>query len=557
MFEPQIENNRSLETMLTEPVNAQGLMLVGYQRFNDGGTFFSDRVHEDLATADFVCNDPEDRWMLMGRGKWQVNNNPVDKWGDVREAIQYINIFLEKMDGVTWAQNENINKMFADRLKGESYALRAILNYFFLRAHAGVAGGQLLGVPIVTASENVNSDFNIPRQPFQVCVDQVFSDFEEALKYLPETYDDHTDAQVPEEYKALGIKGADYNRVYGQYMKGRIDATIVKAMRAKFALMCASPAFSKGCNVTWQQAADYAAQVVGGKSVVPNGHTWYNHTDEINALKDGDCPPEAIWRGDRTGDDNRDFEASCFPPTLYGKGFINPTQNLVDAFPAANGYPISDPNSNYDKTKPFENRDPRLDLYIIHDGSVLRETTINTGSASTTRDGINSTDASKSITGYYLRKFMNEECSPDPSNPQGRRHFKPRIRYTEMFLVYAEALNEAGNTAKAAEIMKEIRDRALGPGKDQYLPTISGNQAKMRELIHNERRIELMGENFRFWDLRRWEEPINETIYGYDADRGSKMSVGELNYGSHMNYGPIPESELLKWSNLVQNDGWQ
>ena len=556
MFEPQIENNRNLETMLTEPINAQGLMLTGYSKFNDGGTFFSDRLHEDLATADFVCNDPEDRWMLMGRGSWKAYNNPVDKWSDVRQSIQYINLFLQKMDEVTWAQDENINKMFADRLKGESYALRAIHNYFFLRAHSGLVNGQLMGIPILTEPEDVTSDFNVSRKPFQECVDQIFADFEEALKYLPESYEKHTDAQVPSQYQALGIKGADYDRVYGAYMKGRIDATIVKAMRAKFALMCASPAYSRGCNVTWQQAADYAQQVVGGKSIIPNGNVWYKNTEEINNLSDGECPPEAIWRGDRTGDDNNDFESSCYPPSLYGKGYINPTQNLVDAFPAANGYPITDANSGYDPSKPFANRDPRLDLYIIHDGSVFRDATIETGTNSSTSDGIGK-EATSTTTGYYLKKFMNEECSPDPSNKQGRRHYKIRIRYTEMFLVYAEALNECGRTAEAAAIIKEIRDRGLGAGNDKYLSTISGDQAKMRELIHNERRIELMGENFRFWDLRRWNENLNEDLTGYNSANNSIISVGRLQFESYMNYGPIPQSEIIKWSNLVQNDGWQ
>lgn len=138
-----------------------------------------------------------------------------------------------------------------------------------------------------------------------------------------------------------------------------------------------------------------------------------------------------------------------------------------------------------------------------------------------------------------------------------------------MFLNYAEAQNEAegpqskGKLGKSPyEIVKAIRQRG-GITNDQYLESIKSDPAKMRALIHNERRIELMGENFRFWDLRRWKEPINETVKGMDVvdNGGSKtyeiFDIDKLQYDDHMYYGPIPETEILKWSNLKQNDGWK
>ena len=86
----------------------------------------------------------------------------------------------------------------------------------------------------------------------------------------------------------------------------------------------------------------------------------------------------------------------------------------------------------------------------------------------------------------------------------------------------------------------------------------------MRELIHNERRLELCFENFRFWDLRRWKKEINESAKGVeisqDADKKliytpiNKVEV--RNYKDYMYYGPIPYQETLKWSNLIQNKGW-
>jgi hypothetical protein len=87
----------------------------------------------------------------------------------------------------------------------------------------------------------------------------------------------------------------------------------------------------------------------------------------------------------------------------------------------------------------------------------------------------------------------------------------------------------------------------------------------MMNLIRNERRLELCFENKRFWDLRRWMLPLNETVKGVQIDRNE--DTGALSYtiidvedrkfdNSYQLYGPIPKSEVLKWSNLKQNKGW-
>ena len=83
----------------------------------------------------------------------------------------------------------------------------------------------------------------------------------------------------------------------------------------------------------------------------------------------------------------------------------------------------------------------------------------------------------------------------------------------------------------------------------------------MRELIRNERRLELCFEGFRFWDLRRWDADLDETVYGY-YDDGSETGYQQIEVekrlfeGDKYNYMPIPYSEILKYSELVQNAGW-
>ena len=77
-----------------------------------------------------------------------------------------------------------------------------------------------------------------------------------------------------------------------------------------------------------------------------------------------------LWRNGKNTN-SYDLEVAQFPPSILGGGQINPTQNLVDAFPMANGYPITDPNSGYNAQDPYKNRDPRLNLYIVVNGSTV------------------------------------------------------------------------------------------------------------------------------------------------------------------------------------------
>ena len=101
--------------------------------------------------------------------------------------------------------------------------------------------------------------------------------------------------------------------------------------------------------------------------------------------------------------------------------------------------------------------------------------------------------------------------------------------------------------------------------EDAYLESIKTDQSKMRDLIRNERRLELCFENFRFWDLRRWQAPLNESAKGVsitsNASTGGvdykKIDVEPRAFENYMIYGPIPYSECLKWNELKQNDGWK
>lgn len=166
-------------------------------------------------------------------------------------------------------------------------------------------------------------------------------------------------------------------------------------------------------------------------------------------------------------------------------------------------------------------------LYIVVNGTEMGtdKKIIDTSADNTSNnDGLNRENGYSTRTGYYLRKHLREDVYLSSTTTTGQPHYSPRIRYTEIFLNYAEAANEAwGPTGmgthgySAYDVIKAIRKRAnVGiDNGDAYLESVKDNQAKMRELIRNERRLELCFEGFRFWDLRRWNMDLTEPGQGH------------------------------------------
>lgn len=570
MFEPAIENHKAQSDLLNMPAWATGLLGHAYISNPLGSWRF-----DDVATDDAVTNVQDNNYRKMALGAWRSNNNAQDNWQNLRASWQYINQFLEIVDGVNWAADPISAEMFKKRFKGDAYGMRALYMYHLLLHHAGYAeDGTLLGIPILLQSENLTSDYNLPRNTFKECIAQLNSDVDKAIELLPEEYGDiENNADVPAKYK--GATASQYSRVFGNAGKNRMSARIARAIRAQAALLAASPAYSQGSEVTWATAADYMAEVLSAlgsnpiSKLDPKGNEWYKDGAAIKDAEAGVNIPEMLWRSNRAED--ADIEGNQYPPSLFGKGQVNPTQNLVDAFPMLNGLPISDPNSGYNANNPYENRDPRLKKYILVNGekagpqNKVINTTFNNNSDN--KDGMSKIETS-TVTGYYLKKLLCQSANPDPNSTNKTYHYKPFIRYTEIFLGYAEAANEAWGPKErgshgysAYDVIKAIRERAgiCVNVADKYLDECATSKEKMRALIHNERRLELCFEGFRFYDIRRWKEDMNVTAKGMKIVENtySIVNVEERKYQDYMYYGPVPQSEVLKYSNLFQNKGWQ
>ncbi len=583
MFEPADENNRSEEAMVEESQYTYGLLMYGYGRLP-----YQTTTQTDVATDDAVYNLPSNAFRVMATASWTADedHNPVSQWNACKDGIQYINLFLSKVDNVKFAPSaDSKQQMFIDRLKGEAYGLRAVLYYHLLQAHGGYADdGVLYGVPLLTEPEDGSSDFNQPRATFADCVKQCFDDCDQAMALLPADYVDITsNAEIPEKYLQLGANYSNYNLVFGDRCRNLMSGKVAEAVKAQVALLAASPAFRDQSGVSSADAAIMCGNVlkrIGGmEGFDPQGNIWFKNKTKIDNTTSE--MPEILWRADR-GDKNATQERENFPPSLYGSGRVNPTQNLVDAFPMRNGLPITDSRSGYNPNDPYANRDPRLKDNVLVNGTRFRQVVIITGNYGESEDNLGRI-ATSTVTGYYLLKLLRDDANPQGNATINQYHIYPRIRYTEMFLAYAEAANDAwgpkadpmGIGITAYDVIKAIRTRAgLGtneigqplPEGDVYLEECAADQAKMTNLIRNERRLELCFENKRFWDMRRWLLPLNEGVRGMQVDRNEETN--ELTYtifnvenreydNSYQCYGPIPKSEILKWSNLKQNKGWR
>ena len=517
---------------------AEGVLLTAYNSL-PGLTL------NDVASDDAVSNQIGGSFRRAATGEWSSSFDPLTSWNSYYTAIGYLNLFLDEIvDQTVWSpSNAWQNDNFRRRLKGEAYGLRAYYYSQLLKNHAGIgaSSGALLGVPLILTSALVAQ----PRASFDECVNLILADVKMAVDSLPDIY-----TAVP----ANDPQKADKDAVYGPNFKNRMCGRVAKMIKARVLLQAASPAFNPADDVSkWAAAADAAADIIdafGGVSALTNSRLEF-YLDPANKS-------DHLWRKDPTNSLN--WETNNFPPSLYGNGNTNPSQNLVDAFPGINGWPIGNQSSGYVASNPYANRDPRLAKYIIYNGSSFKNTTINTIDG--TQDGIDKVANRSTRTGYYLLKFMNPGVSLVTGSQINQQHAVNLMRYTEAYLIYAEAANRAwgpdgkGNHAYSArDIISQLRKTAGITGSDPY-PASLTTKADFETLVRNERRLELCFESSRFWDIRRWKDltAMKAEIKGTAAGGATSFVVEERPFTDDMIYGPIPVGEVRK--GLEQNRGW-
>jgi len=259
--------------------------------------------------------------------------------------------------------------------------------------------------------------------------------------------------------------------------------------------------------------------------------------------------------------------------TYYTWGNYCPTQELVDEYQMANGLDIDDPASGYDPQDPYVGRENRFYDFIVYDGATYKQDWMTEADVIYTR--IDKVHPSRNQidfgaddvgnTGYYFKKRL-DNAHPRGGNQDGRNYVY--YRYAEVLLNYAEAQNEAvGPDVSVYEAINAIRQR---PGTD--LPALAGmTQAEMRDAIKRERRIELVYEGHRLYDLWRWKDAMtemNKDLHGMlientvpDDNSGvwtyTPVSLNHPHvFTQKMYFNPIPQAAIDRNQKLIQNFGY-
>jgi hypothetical protein len=198
------------------------------------------------------------------------------------------------------------------------------------------------------------------------------------------------------------------------------------------------------------------------------------------------------------------------PRSLNGAGVFYPTQSLVDN---------------------FESNDPRLDLTVARAGKPYFDRTF---------------EVSWSTTGYLSKKHVQPLSEvPSTTKNDGNLNYEA-IRFADILLVKAEALNESGQSAAALVPLNRVRERARknfsGTAPADLLPAVTNtDQTQLRDIIRRERRSELALEFQRFFDVIRYGQSYAEAVI--------KPASPNFNYTQHR-FFPIPQTELNANGNL-------
>ncbi|GAB3275196.1 RagB/SusD family nutrient uptake outer membrane protein [Larkinella harenae] len=453
---------------------------------------------------------------LVNRGEITPTNNvALDHWSNFYNIITNCNIFFQNIEQAP------ISETVKNRMIGEVSFLRAYA-YFRLINFYG-------GVPLITTVFKLDADFRLKRNSYEECSSFIVSELEKAQGLLP-----------------LSYTGAN---------QGRITKGAAMALKARVLLYDASPLNNPGNQKEkWQKAAQ-ACQDVMDLGI-------YQLYPQYKALFLTPFNSEVIWS--RQFKNNirveQSIELHFYPNGSGGYGQVNPLHNLVDAFELKTGkLPANDPA--YNPQKPYENRDPRFYDCILYDGAPWQNRELGSylPGGPDSSEGVEGWNAS--FTSYSVRKFVNESIGRPSVTNLGNTPWI-FIRYAEVLLNYAEALYHLGDEAKARQFVNQIRSR-----QSVNMPAITETGPALLRRIQHERQIELVFEEHRFFDVRRWkiaEETDNEDakkmVITRNATTGQKtykVEVFQPRAFKERNYRvPIPQSEIERNPLLEQNPGY-
>ncbi|CAL1519334.1 RagB/SusD family nutrient uptake outer membrane protein [Chitinophaga sp. MM2321] len=484
---------------------------------------------QDNITDEGRCNYPGDAPNQILIGQWDEVTNPISFWA--YDAVRRANEFLAGVDQAAVSDDEK------QRMKGEAQFLRAFLYFDMVKRYGEV--------PIIDKPQSLNDDLLVSRNTLQECFDFIVKELDQAISELPV-----------------------------EAVRGKASKGAAMALKGRVLLYAASPLYNESNDAKkWESAAKANKEIIDAKK--------YSLFANLNTLwLEKGANAEAIFEIQyRLPEKQHSWDAGLRPLVLANNnaGQLSPLQELVDAFPMKNGKAITDATSGYDPLNPYVGRDDRFYAFIAFNGSKVKgtssgppvkEITLETYKGGRDYDASPENVIYNTITGYYTRKATDPE-NTIYTGSTGSAQPWIELRYAEVLLNFAEAQNEFLGSPDAAvyDAVNEVRKRA-GITTDLVAGTL--NKQTMRDLIRNERYIELCFEKKRYWDLRRWKmaTTVLNGKYGtgvYITKTGSNTFTYEYHhvdpqpnvFTERMYFMPIPQSERSKNKNLTQNPGWK
>ena len=474
-------------------------------------------------------------------GGWSPAN-PFDRiWTKSYTAIADANMFLEKLDEADisdWEQNPEYSK-WVSQLELFPYELRFLRAYFYFELFRTYGDVPLVTTTLTNAQAN-----SVKRTPADEIVKFIVEECDAVAPYLPVTYETEVGSEV-----------------------GRATRVAAAALKARTLLYAASPLHNPtGDKTKWAKAAEACKYVLDnaanwGLSLSSYGLLWghdaFYNKELIFGLGRGDDP-----------DNGNVFEKANYPVGVENGSSGNcPTQSLVDQYEYQdNGETFGERhpgNIDLNLQDPYEGLDPRFALTVVKNGDEWPSNGAQKKVMETFVGGFNGAPKyGATPTSYYLRKYVDGACVTTADNQTYRRHTWIVFRLGEFYLDYAEAVFNATGSANDAtygmtanEAVNVLRNRA-----DIQMPEFTEDGDAWVKRYERERLVELAFENHRFWDVRRWKKGAQyfKTIQVATISPSLVLTRSTITrqWDEKYNFYPIPQSELIKNSNLTQNPGW-
>lgn len=571
----------------------------------------------------------DELWVPAGlrrRGDWsgrQIahgNQNVVNPYqnfwegrnggNDFYEAIRQCNVLIDRIDTVP-----DMTDFEKDRWTAEAKFLKAYYHFQLIRMYGPIVLVKE-NLPVFSASEEVN----IPRTHVDEAFDYVVELLDEVINSpsLPDRTETPTELGRTDKAIAHAIKAKVLVTAASPLFNGNTNY-------AGYTGPDGNPLFSTEPDpVKWDSAASAAkkaiefAESVGFQLYKFNPQLFqYDLTDTTQtkmnirnslAYADGQNP-EVIWG-------NYDSQASAIQAfatpvgldpqylSIPPRGALAPPIYIAEMFYSEHGIPIEEDKSwTYNERFEFQEVGPE-DKYNLREGRTTVKLHFNREPRFYASLGFDSgiwygqgrfddsdTDnllwiAGKdgeavsiynpnrySVTGYFPKKLVNyRNIIGDSPNYAVESYPWPEMRLADLYLLYAEAKNEAvGPGPEVYEYLNRIRERAgLGTVQDSWTnwsnsPDKYTNKDGLREIIHQERMIELVLEGKRFWDLRRWKEAaaeLNKVVTGWSVEESDVPSyyrdriILNQEFTTKGYLFPLSENVLQSNTSILQNPGW-